>query len=202
VRLPFAIKSLAGLGAMLLFLGGFLGVQAVDYLGRLGKRMVDPVALKSIASELGAGAVGLNPYLGLKDRGGLVCFLEEARAEKQVLFLRLDLEDPKEYFDENRFLEQACENVLVGSGSQPQFARLSSVKERDKQELADGSGKLILRFQLLTVKGLADKQYAGLVACLRRGRYFYLAQVSQPADRSYDKDAALGLVKGLFGLPN
>lgn len=200
MRLPVAIKSLALLGAMLLFLGGILGVQAVDYLGRLGKRMVDPAALKSIAAELGAGAEGLAPYLGLKDRGGLVLFLEEAKAEKQVLFLRLDLEDPREYFDEARLLEQACDLLLVGSASQPQFARLSSVKEKDKLELSDKSGKLILRFQLLTAKGIADKQYAGLVACLRRGRYLYLAQVSQPADQSYDKDAALGLVKGLFGL--
>ncbi len=173
------------------------GVSVILALDKIGKELVDPVAIASAVKKIGFKGTPAGytvPHaLALPLMELLVM---ERSADKQMVYLlRNEKDKPGNELEDSRSLQNLT-SVLFARDGQP--LSLSEDAEKGKIEIRPGGAKLEYKMGSLTDP--KSTVYSGLVGFVRSGKKLLIVEAVKPGANTFDKASVLELLQQMDGL--
>lgn len=196
MRTSLPVKAIASMGFCLLLAILLTGVSLILAMGRVGKQLVDPVAMAQAVKSIGFAATpdGYTVTRALVEPGIELVMLERKSDLQVVYLLRLDREPGSDDLEDGRTLENISTCIFASDG---QKLSLSDVREKGKIEIKPDGAKL--NYQMGSLTDPKSTVYSGMVGFVRTAKKLLMVEAVKPGANTFDKASVLELLQQMDG---
>jgi hypothetical protein len=197
LRTSLPVKAIASLGFCLLLVILLTGVSMVLAMAKIGRELVDPVAMAQSVKSIGfAGTPDGYTVTKALAAPGVELVLLERKSDLQVVYLlRLDRSPDGDDLEDGRTLENITTCIFARDG---QKLSLSDVREKGKIEIKPGGAKL--QYQMGSLTDPKSTVYSGMVGFVRMAKKLLIVEAVKPGANTFDKASVLELLQQMDGL--
>jgi hypothetical protein len=196
LRTSLPVKAIASMGFCLLLVILLTGVSLIMAMARVGKDLVDPVAIAQAVKSIGFAGTPADYKVtrALAAPGVEIVFLERSSDLQNVYLLRSDRAAESDDLEDGRTLEKLTNWIFAKDG---QKLSLSDVREKGKIEIKPGGAKLL--YQMGSLTDPKSTVYSGMVGFVRTAKKLLIVQAVKPGANTFDKASVLELLQQMDG---
>lgn len=197
MRTSLPVKAIASMGFCLLLVTLLSGVSLIMAMAKVGKQLVDPVAIAQAVKSIGFAGMPADYKVtrAVAAPGVEIVFFERSSDLQNVYLLRSDREAENDDLEDGRTLENLTNWIFARDG---QKLSLSDVREKGKIEIKPGGAKL--QYQMGSLTDPKSTVYSGMVGFVRTAKKLLIVQAVKPGANTFDKASVLELLQQMDGL--